>query len=261
MKLLLILALTFSFVQTVQAVTPTQQPTRTATASAQRQTSTRVDELKERLATRVAQLRQTTPRAIHGTVSQVSVSNMTVDTQTNGIKIELTDDIAVVQIIRGKRTALTTDDIDKNDIVTVFGDYDNTIDILTAKTVFIEASTRPVRIHGTITEINRTRNTFTVQGVDEHTYTIDVETSTRTNSWMPNAGVERSGFSRLQQGYFVSILGTRTTANENTITASRILYLIKPGTPTPSVTAAPTREATPTATIRITPTRRVTPTP
>lgn len=218
--------------------------------------SSKVDDLKERLATRVAELRQTAPKAIYGTVSAVTVTTLTVDTQQKAMKIELTDDIEVFQIIRGKRTTLSTDDIDKNDIVTVTGDYDATIDILKAHTIFIESTVKQIRVHGTISNINKSNNTFKITGVDGETYTIDVETTTKTNTWNDNA-LEKTGFSKLEEGQFVSVLGNPDSKDESLINALRILHFTMPGTVTPT----PTLEATPTATKSATPTKRVTPTP
>lgn len=244
LALLTILAIPFAYVD-AQTDTPEITPT----------ISSKVDDLKERLATRVAELRQTSRKAIYGTVSAVTVTTLTVDTQQKAMKIELTDDIEVFQIIRGKRTTLSTDDIDKNDIVTVTGDYDATIDILKADTIFIESTVKQIRVHGIINSINKSNNSFTITGVDGEKYTIDVETTTKTNTW-DNSEIVKTGFSRLEEGQFVSVLGNPDTKDESFINASRILHFTMTGTTTPT----PTLE-TPTSTKSATPTKNVTPTP
>lgn len=245
MALLTILSTPFAFVA-AQTDTPEITPT----------ISSKVDDLKERLATRVAELRQTTSKAIYGTVSAVTVTTLSVDTQQKAMKIELTDDIEVIQIIRGKRTSLSTDDIDKNDIVTVTGDYDATIDILKARTIFIESTVKQIRVHGIINTVNKNNNSFTITGIDGEKYTIDVETTTKTNTW-EDSEIVKTGFSKLEEGQFVSVLGNPDTKDESFINALRILHFSMPGTTTPT----PTLEATPTATKSATPTRKATPTP
>lgn len=223
--------------------------TATSSSTPKEKIDSKVDDLKERLATRVAELRQTAPKAIYGTVSNVTVTTLTVDTQQKAMKIELTDDIEVFQILKGKRTTLSTDDIDKNDVVTITGDYDSTIDILKATTIFIESTVKTIRLHGIISEVNKSDNAFTIKGVDGQTYTIDVETTTKTNTW-GSSGLEKTGFSKLLVGQFVSILGNPDTKDETQIKALRILHLTMPGTisPTPTLTIAPTKEATKSAT-------------
>jgi len=211
--------------------------------------SDKIDDLKERLATKVAELRQSAPKAIFGTVSDVGVSNITVDTQQKGVKIELTDDIRVNQLLKGKRTDLTTDDIDENDVVSVFGDYDSTIDILKASHIFIENKDRPQRIHGFIKEIDEDNYQVELEGVDGQMYKVDIETTTDTMEATNDGTIEESGFSKLETGMFVSVLGTVDDDDDSLYSADRILVIRTGKTPTPTVeepTVAPTKKATAT---------------
>lgn len=211
--------------------------------------SDKIDDLKERLSTKVAELRQSAPKAIFGTISDVGVSNITVDTQQKGIKIELTDDISVAQILNGKRTDLTTDDLDENDVVSVFGDYDSTIDILKASHIFIESKNNPQRIHGFIKEIDDENYQLAIEGVDGQTYAVDIETTTDTMEAASDGTIEESGFSKLETGMFVSILGTVDDEDDSLYSADRILVIKTGKTPTPTVeepTEAPTKKVTPT---------------
>ncbi|MCX8008837.1 MAG: hypothetical protein N3A54_04005 [Patescibacteria group bacterium] len=183
----------------------------------------KIDDLKDRLATKVAELRKTSPKAIFGTVTEISVSSATIDAGQKAYKIELPDDLSVTQILRGRRTKLKADDIKKNDTVTVFGSYDETLDVLQAKHVFIESQKFPVRLHGMITDINRKDNTFTLKGADETNYTIDVEPITKNNTWTQQRGVEKSGFSKLEKGMYTTIVGIENATQQDRYTATRIL--------------------------------------
>lgn len=213
----------------------------------------KIEDLKERLATKVAEMRKMTPKAVFGTVTQVSISTITIDTPGKAVKIELTDDIKVFQILKGKRTQLVLDNVEKNDVVTVFGDYDGTLDILRAKKIFIEAPTRPVRVHGKIAAIDKKNNVITLKGIDGETYTIDIESDTKTFQWTKGKGVEKSGFSKLEEGAFMSLLGTAEPKKINTYSALRLLFLSQQTvTPTPPPTI--TKEATPSPTVKRTPT-------
>ena len=75
----------------VLAVTAEATPTATAKPAVNAQ----LEELKDRLATKVAELRDVVRRAVSGTVKTVSISSATVETKTKDIKIELGDDIIV----------------------------------------------------------------------------------------------------------------------------------------------------------------------
>jgi hypothetical protein len=210
----------------------------------------KIDNLKERLATKVAELRKTSPKAIFGTVSSVTISSITIDTTTKSMKIDLTDNIQVFQILKGKRTKLTTDDISKGDPVTIFGDYDSTLDVLQAKTIFIEASKQPQRIHGFVTDIDKKNNAFSLKSLDGSTYSVDIETTTKTLIWTPADGITKSGFSKIETGMFVSVLGLADPKTPNSFSGVRVLHMNpRPGaTPTITPTATPAKVASPSAT-------------
>lgn len=191
----------------------------TATTSTQK----RIEELKDRIATKVAELSQTQRRAIFGSVKAVSVSTATIETQTKDIKIELTDDIKIFQNIKGKRTALTTDDLAKGDVVSVFGDHDTTLDLLKAKVIFIQGAL-PQQNSGKVTEINKTAFTLIIQPPEGPSVTVDIEKSTKTTIW-DGKSVVKGGFSKIAVGDTVHVVGSAVAKTENRISADRILDL------------------------------------
>lgn len=212
--------------------------------SAQTPTRDRVDDLKERIATKVAELRQTQEQALSGTVSDITVSTISIETQTKEVKIELNDDILVYQILRGRRTKLAIDDVDENDFVVVFGDHDATLDVLSAKLIFIQALP-PERISGILTQVDRDENTFTVRASGDRSVIIDFERTTVANVWSKEAGITKAGFSRLVVGDTVHVQGRPVAKQENRLTATRILDL-------GNITGAPTEAPSPTPTPRAT---------
>src|SRR3990172_8567273 len=91
-----------------------------STPSATPQDSDRqVEELKERLATKVAELKKFQASALFGTGREISVTTITVETATKKVQIDLTDELSIIQYIRGKRTVLSADDLDVGYVVTV----------------------------------------------------------------------------------------------------------------------------------------------
>lgn len=224
----------------------------TATPDAQQ----KLDTLKDRLASAATQLKQSQKRAIYGTVKTTSVSTITVATKTNDIKIELTDSISVFQILKGKRTELTTDQVTKGDDVVVFGDYDTNLDILKAQVIFIQGSI-PQRISGTISAVSKINYTITVATQEGQSYIVDFETTTKNFHWTKDKGVLKAGFSQLIVGDTVHVLETPEANVVNRLSAIRILDIgnLTGVTPTPT----PTKIASPSATVKVTP--KPTPTP
>lgn len=213
--------------------------TATLSATATPVKNKQVEDLKERLATKVAQLSQTERRAIYGTVKATTISTLTIETATKDIKIELTDDITVFQMLKGKRTKLTIEDVSKGDIVTVFGEWDTAVEVLKAKSIFIHnASDALQHVVGTIMETKKSDYTITIKTKKEETYIIDFETTTKTTVWSKDAGMEKGGFSKLLPGDMIIVTGTAVPKKENRISAVRILNIGNPTgekpTPTPT---------------------------
>ncbi|KKW10692.1 MAG: hypothetical protein UY49_C0015G0010 [Microgenomates group bacterium GW2011_GWC1_49_7] len=234
----------------------TQVAAQTATPSGD--SKQKLDDLKERLATKVAELRQTQKRAIYGTVKATSVSTITVETKTSDAKIELTDEISVFQNLKGKRTELTTEDLVKGDTVVVFGDYDANLDLLKAQAIFIQGAI-PTRISGVVMETNKNDFTLTVKTPDGPSYIIDFETTTKASLWTKDKGSAKGSFSKLLVGDTVHVLGTPVAKKENRLSAARILSLGAISGSAPTATPIPEEKASPSASPKATP--KPTPTP
>jgi len=267
MKKALFLITTLFFTQHIFAASPTSTPSSTLSEAPK---TNKIEDLKERLATKVAELRQTQKKAIVGTVKAVSISTVTVETKTSDLKIELTDSISVFQKIKGKRTELTTEDLAKDDYVVVFGDYDTGLDLLKAKIIVIQ-DLLPERISGVVTAIDKKEFTVTVDIGEGKIYTVDIEKTTATYTFDKENGVVKGGFSKLEAGSVVHVVGTLVPKKENRISALRLLDMGNltgaAPTPTPTLTSTPTATAsgtpktTPKATPKATPKSSPTSTP
>lgn len=212
-----------------------------------------LEALKDRLATKVAELRDIVKRAMHGTVKSVSVSSATIETKTKDVKIELADDITVTQLISGKRTTLSIDDISKDDPITVFGSYDATLDLLKAQAIFIESTKIYEHLSGTVTEVDSKEFTIVIQTTEGRNMAIDIEKATKTNTWSQADGIAKGGFSKILVGDTVHIVGSLVPKKENQISALRILDIGNLSGAAPTATIAPTPVASVSATLKATP--------
>lgn len=225
MKYFILIAIIFLLPVGIIAAQAEESPTVTTTESPTPKNK-QVEDLKERLATKVAQLSQSERRAIYGTVKATTISTLTVETATKNVKIELTDDIKVFQILKGKRTELKIDDVAKNDVVTVFGDWDTAVEVLKAKVIFIQNSSNDLeRVSGVISEVKKSDYTITIETSDGKTYVIDFEVATKTSLWSKDKGIEKGGFSKLTPGDTIFVFGTAVPKKENRISALRILNI------------------------------------
>lgn len=216
-----------------------------------------INDLKDRLATKVAELRQLQRKAIFGTVKAVSTSTATIETKTKDVKIELTDDIKIAQIIKGVRTKLTADNLDKGDQVTVFGEFDTTLDLLKAKVIFIQAAPGE-RIAGIVTDVTKADYTVSIKTPEGKSYIVDIETVTKIAVWTADRGIAKGGFSKVTVGDTIHVAGSLVPKKDNRISASRILDI---GNLTGSPEPTPTLTEAPTPTTKATPKPTATPTP
>lgn len=237
------------------SATPSATP-KTSTVSA---TTKKIEDLKDRLATKVAELRQTSRRAIYGTVKSTSITSFVVETKTKDVKIELTDEIKVVQNLKGKRTTLTTEDIAKGDTVTVFGEYDTMLDLLKAAVVIIQSAAIPERVAGQVTARDDKEFTLTITTPQGQTYTIDIEKATKALAWdREKKEIGKSGFSKIATGSTIHVVGSAVPKKERRINADRILDLSNLSAPVGQIAQpTPTKQSTPTPTKKPT----ATPTP
>lgn len=214
--------------------------------------SANLDDLKARLATKVAELRTVVKRAMYGTVKSVSLTAATIETKTKDIKLELTDDVMVSQLISGKRATLPIEDLAAKDTVTVFGDYDETLDLLKAQYIFIESPSSLSRVTGTVADVDQEEFMLTVNTKEGKTVLIDIEKATKTNVWTKDGGIVKGGFSKIGVGDTIHVVGKPVAKTDNRVSATRILDLGNiTGVMTPTVT--PTRMASPSATAKTTP--------
>mgnify|MGYP001606396858 CR=1 FL=1 len=202
--------------------TPASQIKAEATTSGDKMK--KLEELKDRLATKVAELRQTQRKAMFGTVLEVSLVSITLETPNKNVKLELGDNAKVVQLIKEKRTTLSTSDISKGDIITVFGEYDPTIDLLRPKIIVIQK--KPAKhIRGKIKEINKTDFSISVETNDAQVYIVDIESTTRSLWWTSAGGTVKSGFSKFTVGDTVLVSGQPIPKKDMRISADRVVNI------------------------------------
>jgi len=248
--------------QSVLAATPTA--TKSAAPKATTTPNTKIEDLKDRLATKANELRVLSKKAVVGILKSVGVAQATIELPTKDIKIELVDDIPVIQYLKGKRTKLTVDDLDTGDPLVVFGTYDATLDILSAKYLFIQDAVQRYEKHltGTVTEIDSKKYTITMKAFEGQQVILDIESTTKTNI-LNGDKQEKSGFSKITAGDRLVVYAVVEPKKTDLYSAIRILNLGTAGSPNTTIapTPEPTKSSTSSAIPKFTDTPKATTTP
>ncbi len=231
------------FIVTSYAATPTTTPVPTDS------TQTQINDLTNRIASRVAQLRLVEKRGIIGKVTDVSNTQITItDIQQNTRFIDV-DEFTKFSSPSAK-SSFGISDITKGSTIGVLGLYNKESRRILAR--FVDVLNLPEFIHGYISSIDSKNFSLNVVSENGTPLNVDVATSTITLSY--NTGplnFAKSGFSKLKEEENVIVIGFYDLRNKNQINASKIIALPdipkNPKIKTPIQSPTPTISAIPKA--------------
>lgn len=209
----------FSFAANA-AITPTPSPTPTP-ERVKLPLDQQINSLKDRIASRVAQLKLVERRGIIGTVTEVSDTQLTLTDLQNNTRFVDVDELTKFSSPSAKGN-FGISDITKGSKLGVLGLYNKQSRRLLAR--FVDVISEPKTIQGAIYGINKEDFTFKVMTENGQTLTIDVENITKTSSYTKDAGLTKAGFSKLQEGQRVYIVGFPDVKESNRILASRVIF-------------------------------------
>lgn len=180
-----------------------------------------INKLKDRIASRVAQLKLVEKRGVVGVVTDSSNTQITISELDNTIKFIDVDEITKFASPSAKES-FGISDIKQGQHVSILGNYNKQSRRILAR--FITVITKPQTIKGIIKDADNKNFTVTIISSDKE-YVIDVEDTTRTQAYTKKGGQQRSGFSKIQIGQIALITGTLKQNEPNRISAFRILIL------------------------------------
>lgn len=203
----------------VKAVTTTPSPTTQKTSES---LSEQISNLKDKIASHVAELKIVEKRGFVGSVSEVSDTQLTVMDLQN-----ITHDVDVDEITKftsnTAKDSFGISDITKGTKVSVIGLYNKQSKRTLAR--FIKVVTLPIFLSGTVVEANKDDFTLKVIGDDNSLTTIDVENVTKTSLYSKDTGEGKGGFSKIQPNDRVIIMGYPDKKEKKRMVATRILIL------------------------------------
>lgn len=203
----------------------------------------KVDELKDKVASRVAQLNLVEKRGIVGIVEKIEGTQITINDLKNKTRIIDTDELT--KFSSEENDSFDISDLKEGSQISVLGIYNKDSQRLLAR--FVNETTIPIFINGVISESDEEEFTLTVVTADGAKYIVDIERVSKTFSYV-DSDLETSGFSKINSGENVIVSGFKNEREKNRITASRFIHF--PGIPKdPNIKIeiqSPTSSTTPT---------------
>ena len=184
-----------------------------------------IQQLKDKIANKVSEIRKKNNKAISGFVLSNDGNKMRINNNGEENQVKFDDTLTKYFKITGaQKKEIKADDIAKNDYAIVSGVVaDN---IITANVVLIDENF--LVDSGKITEINKDNYNVKVLTSDKNTYSLDFETNTK--QFMVNIktlDLERVGFSKVKEGDTVHFV-VKKTGEEKNNNYSAIKILIIP---------------------------------
>lgn len=203
-----------------------------------------IDSLKEKIASKVAQLNLVEKRGIAGTVTDVNSTQITINDVQNNTRFNDVDEITAFSAPGNNSFGIS--DLTKGTFVSILGLYNKDSQRILAR--FVDVITPPTYLTGIISSIDRVNGQFNIIDENNKTTLIDVEDITKTYTFTQATDIVKSGFSKLNVGDTVFIMGYPDQKISSMIVANRITQL-------PEVTKDPKiNVSVPTVAVSVTPT-------
>lgn len=228
----------FSFSTTASAVAPTAIATSpTPTPKSSNPAMDQINAFKERVASKVAELKLVDRRGIIGKVTETSSTQLTLTDVLGNTRFVDVDELTKFSSDSAKES-FGISDIGKGKTLGVLGLYNKQSRRIMAR--FIDASlSLPLTVHGAVSAVDKENFTLTVKTDEGKNYLFDVENITKTQSFTKSAGLVKAGFSKITPGIHTIVVGFLNTKDTSRYVASRVLLFPEiPPDPKISLTAA-----------------------
>lgn len=184
-----------------------------------------IQNLKEKIATKVAELREKNNKAVSGFVTNISGLTITIKDESNvDFEIKLDDALTKYYQVAGTQLKeIKLSDIKKGIFLIITGvASDKTI---TANTVYVDEMF--LIKSGKITEVDSSNFALKVLSSDKDIYTLEIETTTKQQMInVKTLEVERAGFSKIKEGDAIHFVVKKTgIEKENTYSAIKFLII------------------------------------
>jgi hypothetical protein len=218
------------------APSPTQSPSQTE--------ANQINQLKNKIASQVSQLKLVEKRGIIGTIQDANSSQITLlDIHSQLRYIDLDE---ITKYTDADGSSLDVTDMKKGMEISVFGIYNKDSQRILARYISVEVV--PTRFYGEITQIDKPNFQITVMTTGGKTEKAEIDTTSTVSSYSGGTSLSTYGFSKLSQGDRVEVIGYPDKTTSSLIIVDRMIdYVTAPkdpqitfATPTPTQGPAPT---------------------
>ncbi len=208
--------------------TPTQVqsgPTKAETKKDEESLKEKISQLKDRIASRVTELKLVEKKGVIGTVKEASETKIKLEDVGGKTQFIDVDEITKFSspAAAGTKETFGISDIKKGTTVSVLGLYNKDSKRILAR--FINAVRLPTFTKGTISKIDKKNFAITVKKENKKEIIVDVENSTTIVQVSREGEMVRSSFSKLTTDDIVHIVAYPDKKEEDRFSGIRILVL------------------------------------
>ena len=213
--------------KSINALTPTPTPDNVL--------NEQINDLKNRIASKVAQLKLVEKRGIIATVQEVSDTQITVSNEQGGNSFIDVDELTKFSSPDAKGS-FGISDITKGDKIGALGLYNKESRRLLAR--FINVLDLPEIVYGHVSFVDKNNYTVTITTDINTEEVFDIETVTKTYLYSKTDGLTKSGFSKIEENQRVIGMGQKN--KDKKITGDKIFILTEiPKSQTPAKIISP----------------------
>jgi len=195
-----------------------------ATDSKNKKTEKEVEIFKEKIASKVAELRQENKQMISGRIIEIKKGEIEIKDNNEKKKIISVDDLLTkyYSIKNNQKKEINFSDLKKDDYILVSGIINDRG--INADVIFVEE--KYIIDFGKLVEINRREYLLKVVTLTNETISLDIETFTK--QWLLNIKsleLERTGFSKIKEGDMIHFVIKDKKNENNRFSAQKILII------------------------------------
>lgn len=177
-----------------------------------------IEILKDKIATKVAEIRNNEKGALYGKIKSIKDSTIILTTRTGDVSVTYSDDTVFYALSGTTRTTTTGKKLKEADSVSVLGYFQDSGKLIPK---YIYVSTPLLHIIGKISNVEKNNYTVTIKDAQGETI-ADIETYSQMFISDPKKGLIKGGFSKLQIGDVIHLFGTPNAKEENKVSARRL---------------------------------------
>ena len=195
-----------------------------------------VEIFKEKIATKVAQVRDEDKAAVSGEIKSNEKNTLILNTMEGEKKISYSEDTLIYKLERDTRKEGKTDELKKGITISALGHFNENKDSILAKYIYLENNL--VRITGKIADLDKSSFSLTVKA-KEADLTIDIEKYTKSSLYQKGKPLQKIGFSKFNLGDTIFAMATKNPGENNRYSAERLIIFPVSINPSPSPTGSP----------------------